>query len=381
MNETYAEEVLKFISEDIKYLDYHKIILKCDQESSITALRDRVRLARAATGAQTIPEDAPKGESQANGVVEKAVQEVEDMVATLLSALEFRLDRRLPLDAPVLAWLVEYAATSINHFREGRDKKTPLERHRAMKHERPLADFGERVHYLPLDRKHGASHSPDVRYEEGIWLGLVMKSQEVIIGTPSGVVRARSVKRRPEDVRWSADEVMKIVGTPWNQVSSRTCFKHHFFLLQILMLFLPPLLRQSQDSWAEGPRSRQQTSSASTPRLGAEDARSWPSMAKPLMHTTTCAVRGLKGCFLSRRLASKELKEVMPELQMPHSERQKERQDRGRKSRRRMPPDPLPLKSLHPITSQPRSATEKIPPSSNREARESQRSFGNRMLA
>ena len=112
--------------------------------------------------------------------------------------------------------MVEYAATSINHFREGRDKKTPLERHRVVKHERPLAEFGEQVHYPPLDRKHNASHSPDVRYEEGIWLGLVMKSQEVIIWTPSRVVRARSIKRRPEDVRWNADEVMKIVGAPWN---------------------------------------------------------------------------------------------------------------------------------------------------------------------
>ena len=91
----------------------------------------------------------------------------------------------------MLAWLVEYAVVWINHFREGRDKKTPFERHRDVKHERPLAEFGERVHYLPLDRKHNASHSPDVRYEEGVWLGLVMKSQEVIIGTPSGVVRAR----------------------------------------------------------------------------------------------------------------------------------------------------------------------------------------------
>ena len=117
VNEEYAEEVLKFIHDGLKYLNYNKLILKCEQENSITVLRERVRQVRAAIGAQTIPEDAPKGESQFNGVVEKAVQEVEDMVAALLLHLESRAHGQSPLEATFFC-LFEYAATLVNYFRE-----------------------------------------------------------------------------------------------------------------------------------------------------------------------------------------------------------------------------------------------------------------------
>ena len=36
-------------------------------------------------------------------------------------------------------------------------------------------------------------------FKEGIFLGMRMKSDEVIIGTPQGVVKARTVRRRPEE--------------------------------------------------------------------------------------------------------------------------------------------------------------------------------------
>ena len=67
---------------------------------------------------------------------------------------------------------------------------------------------------MTLDRKAHPIHAPEPRYEEGIWLGMDMRSTEVIIGTPSGVVKARSVRRRPEDERWNIDSISSIKGTP-----------------------------------------------------------------------------------------------------------------------------------------------------------------------
>ena len=67
---------------------------------------------------------------------------------------------------------------------------------------------------MPLDRKANPVHAPEPRYEEGIWLGMDMRTTEVIIGTPSGVVKARSVRRRPEDERWDMEKLPSIRGTP-----------------------------------------------------------------------------------------------------------------------------------------------------------------------
>jgi hypothetical protein len=160
----YSDYVVNAVLNDVRYLDYKKVILKSDQESAMTALYERVRRLRNRTGEQTLEEHSPVGESQSNGIVEEAIKEVEEMMATILSSLEEALGGRLPQECAAIAWAVEYAAVLINYFKEGSDGKTAVERHRGAKHERPMAEFGERVLYLPLDRKSHPVHAPEPRY-------------------------------------------------------------------------------------------------------------------------------------------------------------------------------------------------------------------------
>ena len=77
-----------------------------------------------------------------------------------------------------------------------------------------MAEFGS-VLYLPLHRKSHPIPAPEAKFQEGIWLGLDQRTEEVIIGTPSGIVKCRSVRRRPEPERWNTDAVLAIRGTPW----------------------------------------------------------------------------------------------------------------------------------------------------------------------
>ena len=51
----------------------------------------------------------------------------------------------------------------------------------------------------------------DAKFHDGIWLGLRMKSDESIIRTLSGEVKAKTVRRLPADQRWFVEEV---VGLP-----------------------------------------------------------------------------------------------------------------------------------------------------------------------
>ena len=212
----YSDYVVNAVLNDLRYLDHKKLILKSDQESAMTALYERIRRMRNQSGEQTLEEHSPVGESQPNGVIERAVREVEEMMATILASLEASLGGRIPQESPVLAWAIEYSAVIISYFAEGSDGRTALERHRGAKHERPMACFGERVLYLPLGRKSHPTHAPEPRYEDGIWSGWDIRSTEVLIATPSGVVKARSIRRRLEDERWCIEELVRISGTPDN---------------------------------------------------------------------------------------------------------------------------------------------------------------------
>ena len=57
---------------------------------------------------------------------------------------------------------------------------------------------------------------------DGIWLGIKGRTGEHIIGTESGVVKAYTVKRRPEEERWSIEEVNKVRGTPGRPIPGRS---------------------------------------------------------------------------------------------------------------------------------------------------------------
>ena len=47
-----------------------------------------------------------------------------------------------------------------------------------------------------------------------------MKSDESIIGTLNGVIKAKTVRRLPEDQTWCAEEVFNIRGVPSNPLPS-----------------------------------------------------------------------------------------------------------------------------------------------------------------
>ena len=64
--------------------------------------------------------------SQANGFSESGVKQIEGQVRTVKHALETRLQKKVPVESPLFAWMVEYSADVICKHRVGVDGKTPL---------------------------------------------------------------------------------------------------------------------------------------------------------------------------------------------------------------------------------------------------------------
>ena len=119
------------------------VIVKTDQEPAIKFLVDDVCMAR--TGARTIRELAPKNSKGSNGVVQRAVQSVEQFVRTLKSALDGRMAVKIDTLHPVLTWLCEYAGLLLSRLEVSSDGKTSYERVKGKPAQVIGVEFGEKV--------------------------------------------------------------------------------------------------------------------------------------------------------------------------------------------------------------------------------------------
>ena len=92
--------------------------------------------------------------------------------------------------------MIEYAAELINMFKIISQKLTPREALRGKHTLRRLADFGENMLCLPETWNSGRMEKLEPKFEQGIWLVVRPRTDEAIIGTSGGTVRAGTVKRQ-----------------------------------------------------------------------------------------------------------------------------------------------------------------------------------------
>ena len=86
----------------------------------------------------------------------------------------------------------------ISRDRKGTDGRTAWELRHGRPYRRELAMFGERILYQPSGKRPSRL---DPRFTPGIFFGVVEGSEEILVGTDQGVVKARSFKRLPADGR------------------------------------------------------------------------------------------------------------------------------------------------------------------------------------
>ena len=91
-----------------------------------------------------------------------------------------------------------------------------------------LLNFAEAVLAKESGVQEGKLRSP---WDLGIWLGRSTRTNEHLVGTRVGVIKARTVKRRPETLKWDRElyDAMNFVPTAfavgpwiWLGISTRT---------------------------------------------------------------------------------------------------------------------------------------------------------------
>ena len=205
-----VRRVIAFLKE-IGY-EGRTVIVKSDQESPICAVVEKLIVAR--TQGSTIPENSPVGSSGSKCIAERAIKEVEMRVRCMKSALDERVDGDVSAISPVLPWMIEYASVLINRYLVGHDGKTAYERMKGKASKMMGYEFGELVHFrkTPLPGRLGKL---DSLWETGVYVGHRSVSGESMVISDSGVYKSRTLRRLPEQERWSREKIEAIKFLPW----------------------------------------------------------------------------------------------------------------------------------------------------------------------
>ena len=171
-----------------------RIQLKIDQEPAMINLQGTIQNLRPA---EVIPINSPIGESESNGRAENVIRRGQEKVRALRHQLETNIKMKILDSTPIMAWLVRWAAELLSKYTCGDDGKSPHERLHGEKCTTPLVPFRESVLYLPM--KTMRRDKGDAAKKQGIWLGIIARTQEVLIGIEDGVVKCRTMTRLPDE--------------------------------------------------------------------------------------------------------------------------------------------------------------------------------------
>ena len=189
-----------------------KIMIQGDQEHCMVALQHEVQRIRTS---KTVPVNSPVGESECNGRVGNAIRRVQDRVRKPKCQIECETGMSPEKHLPIMTWIVRWAGEFLSKYSIGVDRKTAYERIRGRTCDRPIAYIGGHVWYKPLNAPATDVEKVEPRMLEGAWLGVNERTEEQLIGTKHGVVKCRTVERRPQGSQWNAAAIAEMKGTTW----------------------------------------------------------------------------------------------------------------------------------------------------------------------
>ena len=188
------------------------VLVRSDSEPAILALKESAATALKLAGVNVKAEESALYDSQGNGLAESAVKDAKDAVRTNLACLVRRFGQEFPGGHAVLNWHVKYSVAMVNRCRRGPYGKTACELRKGRKFARALPYFAEKILFMiPGVTKKVARVEP--KWEDGIFLGVSDRSDELYVGTERGMQKVRTVRRR--------EATERVALTFLNSVSTR----------------------------------------------------------------------------------------------------------------------------------------------------------------
>ncbi|CAK0843308.1 unnamed protein product, partial [Prorocentrum cordatum] len=185
---TRREHSSKIVAQDIGS-GHGKFVFKSDGEPALLALKKGAISEIRRTGAEVnvIPVESPVGDSQKNGYIERAIWEVQALTRALVHHAAERHKTKFESASPIVIWAIRYSR---------------------------LLEFGELLMFLTVA---GGKHRRklDERFHAGMYVGLVDRTDEVIVLTREGYFKANTTRRLPEEQRSDKVFAGACKGLPW----------------------------------------------------------------------------------------------------------------------------------------------------------------------
>ena len=212
-----VQKILSQITDDFETigLSKDKLILKADQEASITDVQRAIVKRRVGHG--TGLEQGKVGDSNTNGRVERAIQDFKGLARTHRSALEENIGCKISLEDNIVPWLVRHCGHLITICRIRSNGRTAYQQMKGRRTTAELIPFGETVLFKVPNTQHVIGDFED-RWEQGVWVGFVMRSGKHVVSTAKGTFKVGTVMRRSPGKQWSFELVKAVGGTPQNPI-------------------------------------------------------------------------------------------------------------------------------------------------------------------
>ena len=186
-----SEHTVKWLINFCKSLGVDKLIIRSDPENACGDVINAVIKELP----WCMPQSTVKGNRQGLGRAEGMHGILGAKARTWMEQL--KLDYRLahiPVEHPIVEWLVRHVACLHERFGVGRDNLTPYKRHMLRDYPNQIVKLGETVNW----RQPGPiAHKLDTHWGYGIWLGRCHESDGHIIGSRRGWFVVRAVRRLP----------------------------------------------------------------------------------------------------------------------------------------------------------------------------------------
>ena len=207
------------VVEDIMWLGHTRVILKSDNEPALLALvKESLRVLRVELDGVS-QETSEEYESKSNGAVEGAIRIFRAQFRCVKECLEDRLAMKIPIKHPLVPWMVEHVALQVNTRTRCEDGLSPWAKARGRPYGKRTYCLGEECHYQLIRKgpQADARGNMAARTGMGIYLGSGLSNTEYIMGTPEGIVRSRSIQRKPLQDRWNLKAIAELRATPWSE--------------------------------------------------------------------------------------------------------------------------------------------------------------------
>ncbi len=136
-----------------------------------------------------------------------------EFTRVLKEQIEDKAKINLECQDNITLWMIRWAAMLCSRFLVGKDGRTGYERRKRRTCTVPVVSFGEKIWCKEIRETKERKNKFDTEEKEGICIGHSRNTNEVLVGTREGVVRAYSIKRRDEENMWDGELMKSIQGT------------------------------------------------------------------------------------------------------------------------------------------------------------------------